>query len=61
MTESGPTVYASPKIAAQVAQSFGNRTSTKKVSMRSSRDVNKFIKKVESAHKRAATSKQKFD
>jgi len=61
MSASKSRVYASPKIARQIAKSYGNKASFVKVSMRSSEDVKRFVKKVESAHKRTAKSKLKFD
>ncbi len=52
--------YASPKIAKDLVKVFGNSTSAVKVTMRATKDVSHFIRKVESAQRKAAKSRLQF-
>jgi hypothetical protein len=53
--------YASPRIAQELAKVFGNEVSALRVTMRASKDVPRFVRKVAEAHKKAAKSRLKFD
>ena len=53
--------YASPKIAKDLLKVFGGAALPVKVTMRASKDVSKFIRKVQVAHKKAAKSRLQFD
>ena len=52
--------YASPKIAKDLVKVFGDSTSAVRVTMRTAKDVPQFIRKVESAQKKAAKSRLRF-
>ncbi len=52
--------YASPKIASVLVKQFGARASTVTVRMRGSKDVSRFIRKIEDAQKKAAKSTLRF-
>ena len=52
--------YASPRIAQELTKVFGNGVSAVKVTMRESKDVPRFVRKVAEAHKKAAKSRLKF-
>ena len=60
MASKGP-VYASQKIAKDMARIFGDTAKSVRVQMRPSKDVSTFIKKVESARKITGRSRLKFD
>jgi hypothetical protein len=53
--------FASPKFVQELTKVFGNKVATVKVTMRKSKDVPQFIRRVQAAHKRAATSRLQFD
>lgn len=53
--------YASPKIVRELEKVFGRNVSTVKVTMRDNKDVPRFIRKVEEAHKKAGKSRLQFD
>lgn len=53
--------YASPKIVREFGKVFGDKASAVHATMRRSKDVPRFIRKVEAAHKKAAKSKLQFD
>jgi hypothetical protein len=52
--------YASPKIARELTKVFGNEVSAVRVTMRESKDVPRFVRKVSEAHKKTAKSQLKF-
>ena len=58
--DTSPVIFASPKIAKNVAKVFGYRAPSVEVRMRSSRDVSRFIRKVEDACKKTAKSRLVF-
>ncbi len=55
-----PVTYASPKLAAAMAKVFGNEASEVKVSIRSSKDVPRFLAKVVAAREKTAKSTLRF-
>lgn len=54
------TAYQSPKIVRAFSKVCGKNASGLQVTMRRNKDVPRFIKKVEAAHKKAAKSKLQF-
>jgi hypothetical protein len=52
-------LYASPRIAKELTKVFG-RASSIKVTMRATKDVSKFIRKLDAANKKAAKSSLHF-
>ncbi|MDD4116917.1 MAG: hypothetical protein PHI39_01735 [Kiritimatiellae bacterium] len=52
--------FTSPQIAQKVARVFGTRVKTFKVPIRHRRVVGNFVRKIETAHKRAENSKLIF-
>jgi len=54
------TTYSSPKIARALSKRFGKQTSTVKVEMKYTREIGRFIQKVEAAHQQTANSKLVF-
>ena len=58
MTE-GAT-FTSPKIAKEIARVFGHQARTSTVSLKHERVVGQFLRRIESAHKRAEKSKLVF-
>lgn len=52
-------LYASPRIAKELTKVFG-RASSIKVTMRATKDVSKFIRKLDAANKKAAKSNLHF-
>lgn len=55
-----PTLYSSPKIARELRKQFGTSGEPIKVKMKYTREIGRFIKKVESAQRAAAKSKLVF-
>ncbi len=53
--------FSSPRITREVRKTFGKKAESVRVRMRSSKDVYRFVSKVEKAHKKAAKSKLAFD
>ena len=53
-------VYASPRIAKALTKVFG-RASSIKVTMRASKDISRFIRKLDAANRKAAKSSLHFD
>jgi hypothetical protein len=53
-------LYASPKIARELTKVFGKEVSDVKVTMRESKDVPRFVRKISDAHKKTARSRLKF-
>jgi hypothetical protein len=52
--------YASPKIAENIRQTFGKKTSSIQIEMRVNRDVSKFITRVEEGSKKTAENSLAF-
>ena len=57
---SSTMTFTSPQIAQKVARVFGARAKTFRVQIRHRRVVGNFVRKIETAHKKAATSKLVF-
>lgn len=55
-----PVRYASPKIVQKLTKIFGSEMTTVKVTMRNCKDVPRFIKRVEAAHRKTATAKSRL-
>ncbi len=55
----GSVVYASPRLAKELTKVFG-RASSIKVTMRATKDVSNFIRKLDAANKKAAKSSLHF-
>jgi hypothetical protein len=53
-------IYSSPKAATTLAKVFGDKASEVKVEVRSSRDVPRFLAKLNDARKKTAHSKLRF-
>ncbi|MDT8391684.1 MAG: hypothetical protein RRC34_14385 [Lentisphaeria bacterium] len=54
------TGFASPQVAEQMAQVFGQKAKTVSVEMKHRRQVGDFVRKIEKAHKQAAKSTLAF-
>lgn len=52
--------FTSPQIAKEIARVFGTEAKTFSVEMKHLREVGNFVRKIESAHKRAEKSKLVF-
>lgn len=55
------TTYSSPKIARELSRKFGNHVKTVKVEMKFTREIGRFVQRVEAAHQRTASSKLVFN
>ncbi len=54
------TTFTSPQIAQEIARVFGSDVKTFSVEMKHRKEVGSFVRKIESAHKRAEKSKLVF-
>jgi len=53
--------FGSPEIAREMAKMFGDEAKTVTVEMKYRREVGRFVRKIEKAHKQAEKSKLVFD
>lgn len=53
-------VFGSPALAKAAEKAFGRKAKTFTVAIKHQRAVNRFVQKIEEAHKRAAKSELKF-
>ena len=60
MTGKEETKFTSPKIAEEIRKKFANRTEVISVTMKYKRNIGRFIRKIERAHKRAEKSTLSF-
>lgn len=52
--------YSSPAIAKQIERKYGSHAKSVQVTMHHKRAVNRYVMRIEEAHKKAANSKLRF-